>query len=71
MTVRDLREAIAGLSDDLPVYLSSDPEGNSYDTLWDAELSKFYLGDEPHPIHPDDMDDYDPDDLVYVLCLWP
>lgn len=30
MTVKELREALAGLSDDMPVILQKDAEGNGY-----------------------------------------
>lgn len=71
-TVNDLRSFLADLDGDLPVILSSDEEGNSFNYLYDAETSKYveYNGDG-HPLHPDDVKDYDPEELYDVVVLWP
>lgn len=71
-TVGTLRAALADLPADFPIILSSDGEGNDFHFLWDVEPSKWSGGDgDPHPVHPDDVDDYDPDDLTDVVVLWP
>lgn len=44
MTIKDLREAIKGLPDDMPVYLSSDEEGNSYSRLREAGAGAYQGG---------------------------
>ena len=71
-TVATLRAALEGLPDDLPVYISSDEEGNSFSELWEVGHSKSSIeAGDMEPIHPDDLVDYDLSDLIDVVILWP
>ena len=67
-TVGTLREALKGLPDDLPVILSRDEEGNGFNDLYYVEVSKYIDGE---PVHPDDVDSWDPKELIDVVVLWP
>lgn len=73
MNVKEMREALDGLPDDLKIIMASDEEGNSYGELEDADLSFCY--DDEHdglrPVHPDDLDEYEEDELVQAVVLWP
>jgi hypothetical protein len=72
MTVGSLRAALANFPEDLPVLVASDEEGNSFEHLYDVEVSKYYEIDrEIQTIHPDDVDEYDQDDLSDAVVLWP
>lgn len=71
-TVGTLRAALADLPDDLPIILAEDEEGNGFQPLWSVEPSRYSIIDgEGHPIHPDDLEDYDPEDLTDAVVLWP
>lgn len=77
MTVKDLREALEGLPDDLIVIMSKDAEGNGYSPLADVDPGYTYWADstysgEAHPTKPDDVDEDDWDywwDEGGVPCL--
>lgn len=72
LTVGALRDAVRGLADDLPVILSGDEEGNSFDHLWVVEVSKCCVEDDDiRPLHPDDVDNYNLEDLIDAVVLWP
>lgn len=72
LTVGSLREALADLPADLPVILSTDEEGNSFSLLWGIEQSHCRDDDgDPYPLHPDDVEDYGPEDLFDAVVLWP
>lgn len=82
LTVRDLRESLAELPDDMLVVMSKDAEGNGYSPLAEVAQS-MYLADStwsgetyptPEDIADDDQygeDDEAPDDAVRVVALWP
>lgn len=70
MTVATLRHELADLPDDLPIIMSSDEEGNSFNKLYDVVLSKFDPSDD-EPVHPDDLDVYNIEDLTDVVVLCP
>ena len=67
-TVGTLRAALADLPDDLPIYLSRDEEGNGYNRLYYVETCKYADG---YSVHPDDVEDYTPEDLIDAVILWP
>jgi hypothetical protein len=82
LTVRELREALAGLPDDMLVVMSRDAEGNGYSPLVEASESMYlaettWSGDlypTPEDIAADAQlgeDDEAPDDAVRVIALWP
>lgn len=72
MTVGNLRAALSGLPDDLPIIMSSDEEGNSLNHLWEAVVSKCTVGRlNIEAVYPDDVRDYDPEDLTDAVVLWP
>lgn len=72
MTVGSLRAALTKFPDDLPVLVSSDEEGNSFEHLYAVEISKYYEIDrEIQTVHPDDVDEYDIEDLTDAVVLWP
>lgn len=71
-TVGSLRAALADLPDDLPIILATDEEGNGFEHLYYIETSKYVKYDrEINTVHSDDLDDYDPEDLVDAVVLWP
>lgn len=72
MTVGSLRAVLSKFPDDMHVLVASDEEGNSFEHLYDVEVSKYYEIDrEIQTVHPDDFDEYDPDDLTDAVVLWP
>lgn len=72
MTVQELIDALSELPRDLKVIIGSDEEGNDFvdpffpDESWAVE-------DDTRcglrPIHPDDVAEYDEDDLVKVVAM--
>jgi len=82
MTVRELREALAGLPDDMLVVMSRDAEGNGYSPLVETSESMYvaettWSGEvypTPEDIADDEQlgeDDEAPGDAVRVVTLWP
>lgn len=68
MNVKELREEMANLPDDMLVLLSSDQEGNSKHKLYSADISAYEKdGYEFETIHPDDTDGTE----AKALVLWP
>lgn len=45
MKVRELREKIEGLPSEMEIYMASDPEGNSYDSLYDVDPDCIWDGE--------------------------
>jgi hypothetical protein len=71
-TVGTLRTLLVDLPDDVPIYLSKDEEGNGFKRLYDVDVCKYSDdGYDGHPIHPDDLDEYDPEYLIDAVVLWP
>lgn len=76
MNLGDLRQFIAengDLSDDMPVILQEDAEGNGYSPLSGAEEG-WYEAESTwsgNAIHEDDYDPEDYPDAVRALILWP
>jgi hypothetical protein len=73
MNVKDLRDLLATLPGDLPIWVSKDPEGNGYGELYDVDRT--YMSDDGYgglePVHRLDMPNYDHDDLTEAIVLWP
>lgn len=71
-TVGSLRSALADLPDNLPIYVSKDEEGNGFKNLYEVVVCKYRDdGDDGHPVHPDDVEEYDAEDLIDAVVLWP
>ena len=74
MTVRQLIHELDRIRDkEQTVYLSRDEEGNGFRV---ASCLEEYLmvGDGPrdkHPVHEDDEDGYDADELEKAVIIWP
>lgn len=70
------KDVIARLEDfprDMEVFVSEDPEGNSFSPLEDIDESYFDI-DNREAYHPDDVEsEYEdtPDNLDKVLIIWP
>lgn len=68
MNVKQLRELLAAMPEDMLVILSSDEEGNSFDFLRDVEVSAYSVYErEIDLIHPDDAEG----DEEKAVVLWP
>lgn len=72
MTVKELREALENLPDDLPVVMSKDSEGNAYSPLSSYADDVEYVAETTWygELYSKDEDER-PDNGVDVLCLWP
>jgi|WetSurSiteA1Bulk_404760.scaffolds.fasta_scaffold54559_3 hypothetical protein len=71
LLIKDLKEQIENLDDNLPVYVSRDEEGNGFKRLWDISPCLFNTEDE-YPIHPDDEDKYkEGSKIIRAVVLWP
>lgn len=76
MTVGQLRAALEGLDDAMPVILAKDAEGNWYSPLSSAttgyryEPDSTWSGEVYSPPEPDEVDAYWPDETD-VLVLGP
>jgi len=53
----------------LQVFMSADPEGNSYSALACLELT--YKDPEDNPIHRSDYPEWDLEELSQAIVLWP
>lgn len=83
MTVRELREALADLPDDMVVVIACDAEGNGYSPLVEIAESMYHAETEysgetyPTPEEIADTnnqfteEDEAPDGAVRVATLWP
>ena len=69
MKVHELMELLSALPQNAELWVSSDPEGNSFNRLACAEEE--YMSVDMEPIHPDDLDDYDEDEVTLAVVLWP
>lgn len=58
---------------DPEVWVSSDEEGNSFDTVGAVQEEQMYgEGREAHPVADEDIGvEYDEEDLVRVIVIWP
>ena len=73
-TVKMLRDEIRDLPDDMEVYMSIDPEGNGFHTLYTVEVSESQgEGREMNPCHPEYVasGEYEGAELRKTLVLWP
>lgn len=70
MTVTELIEQLKKLDGNLQVIMSSDPEGNDFRSLYQAEQE--WCTSEDEPVHPDDIGtEYEESDLQQKVVLWP
>lgn len=73
MKVRELIEALQEFDGELEIIAGTDEEGNDYQNLyfpqetWAAEDDSYRCG--LYPVHPDDMSEYDEDELVKVVVF--
>lgn len=78
MKVRDLVKILSGVNQDLIVYMSKDPEGNSYSPLWQWS-DEYYLDtydnevcySEDQKDDPEYCDPIEENQLFKALILWP
>lgn len=73
MKVRDLAKILSQVDQDLIVYISKDPEGNSYSPMWQW-TDEFYLDtyDNEVCLSEDEKGDYlENENLFKALILWP
>lgn len=68
MTVRELISQLEEYDPDMIVFMSSDPEGNSYNAL--AVVDWAYRDSDDHPLHREDWPE-DTSDLSQGVFLWP
>jgi len=78
MNVKELKQCIKDLPDDMEVVLSRDPEGNGYGTLEGADSNSIYEDEDVYSTdwtHEDARMEEDVWDEFKkkprVLCLWP
>lgn len=76
MTIKELKEAIKNLPDDLEVILSKDQEGNDFKYLISLDVANIRsLDDEElEVVHPDDYNELDKEEKLETskaLVLWP
>lgn len=72
MKVNDLIRLLEGFPQDAEVLTSDDEEGNTITELWNVTYSKFIKHSpvEIDLIHPDDLDQYLPDEYREAIVLW-
>lgn len=75
MTVKELREKLTNLPDDMEVVMSKDEEGNDFKYLYETEVAHTTIdGRGIEVMHPDDYEDLDEEDkklTVECFVLWP
>lgn len=71
MRVSELIAELTKLPQDAEVILSSDSEGNRYDTAYEIAVAHYDPDDEIYPIFPNELADYDVDDLAVAVFIWP
>lgn len=70
MNVLQLIKELQDLPETAEVILSSDPEGNSYNTAYEVTLGVHWPNDdELWPVHPDDMEEGD--EPVVAVYIYP
>lgn len=69
MNVKQLRKKLKGLPDDMPILLSSDPEGNDFSDLEAYGFEFFHrVQGEVELLDDEDSNEYDG---TRALVLWP
>lgn len=72
MNVGELKQRLDSFPNETEVFLSSDEEGNGYETVAFVEGEFIYReGREINVVHPDDVEEYGSDNLFIGLVLWP
>lgn len=69
MTVGELVKILEQWRQDLPIYISSDAEGNSFDALASAQYFKVVKNDEILVYDPFDKES--PENAQNAIVLWP
>lgn len=70
MKVREVIEKLQAVDPELDVWVAEDEEGNGFNKLWSVDVCDAcptYYGIDI--IHPDDLGDYNPEDLIKVVVL--
>jgi len=70
MNVKQLIDELSVLNPNLEVVVAEDEEGNGFEFLGDVIISKFDKSGM-ETVHPDDVDEWDQDELITVVVLWP
>lgn len=72
LTVKDLKELIKDLPDDMPVVMSKDGEGNGFSPLSDYSMGKYAPDSTWSGEWYQDEDERDaPRGSKKAICLWP
>lgn len=75
MNVGDLIKELSFYDADMEIVVASDEEGNNFNRLSDIDESFATFHEyEINLHHPDDieeMEDYEREEFVKVLCIWP
>lgn len=69
MKVHELMELLSALPQNVELWVSRDEEGNAFNRL--AYVEEEYMSVDMEPIHPDDLDEYDEDEVTRAVVLWP
>lgn len=70
MNVKELIAELKNYDPEMEIIVSSDEEGNSFSSLYTIGAAICYQdGNEISLVHPDDIDDYDEDELDTVLVF--
>lgn len=71
MNVKELKNILRNVPDDIEVILSSDAEGNSYSPVYTYDVV-FFDSDNETVTHPDDFSDEEYEALEKnAFVLWP
>lgn len=72
MTIKELKDKISHLDDNLEVYIARDEEGNGFSSLYSVETEHIYNDDyDIEVIHEDNLEDYGDDHVKEGIVLWP
>lgn len=76
MTIRELKEQIKDLDDDLLVYIQEDPEGNGYYHCNGIDGNAFVMEDKADEYRPsvyteEDAKEYEDDKFVRCAVIFP
>lgn len=79
MNVKELRELLTELPDEMPVIMSKDEEGNHFSPLCELSPGRYqavstYSGEwyDPEDQNPNwTPEDEIPEDAIPAICLWP